>query len=188
MNMQEVENILRIFKETKKAVEKKDTYQLKILSDQTNNTASRTHDLDNIAIAVIIYSIEKILEREEYRKYPKWENFYKNLKFHIDRAIIYLKKNNEEEFSKCLKEIRKEMGHFSGKLKGYIKDVLRKASVNKASKIYEHGISMERTANLLGITLWELADYIGQKESLEINNEKDFSVKSRIKLAMEMFE
>jgi hypothetical protein len=186
--MQEVKNILRIFKETKKAIEKKDTYKLKLLSDQTNNTASRTNDLDNIAIAVIIYSIEKILEREKYKNSPRWNNFYNKLKFHINQSIIYLKNNNEEKFSNCLKEIRKEMENFSGKLKNYIEDIFRKAKINKASKIYEHGISMERTANLLGVTLWELANYIGEKEIIEINDKKDFSVKSRIKLAMEMFE
>jgi len=41
----------------------KDTLKLKQLSDQTNNTASRTQDSDNIAVAVIVYSLGKILER-----------------------------------------------------------------------------------------------------------------------------
>ena len=63
--MQERENVLRIFEETKRAVETNDTFKLKQLSDQTNNTASRTQDPDNITTAVIIYSIGKILEREE---------------------------------------------------------------------------------------------------------------------------
>ena len=186
--MKEAENILRIFKETKIAIEKKDTYKLKLLSNQTNNTVARTHDPDNIAVAVIIYSIEKILEREKYKNYSGWNKFYKNINIYIDKSIEFLEKNNEKEFSKCLKLIRKEIDNLSGELKKYIQDVFRKASVNKASKIYEHGISMEKTANLLGITLWELVNYVGQKDFEGIHKKEPLLIKSRIKLAMDMFE
>ena len=64
--MQEKENILRIFKETKEAIEQEDNIKLKELSDQTIHTASMSQDPDNIAVAVIIYSLSKIIEREEY--------------------------------------------------------------------------------------------------------------------------
>ena len=47
--MQERENILRIFQETKAAVERGDSAKIKNLSNQTNNTAALTNDADNIA-------------------------------------------------------------------------------------------------------------------------------------------
>jgi len=49
--MKEVDNVLRILKETKIAFERNDSYQLKRLSNQTTNTASLTQDPDNIAFA-----------------------------------------------------------------------------------------------------------------------------------------
>jgi len=58
--MEDGENIIRILEETKIALKKKDTLKLKQLSDQTNNTASLTQDSDNIAVAVIVYSLGKI--------------------------------------------------------------------------------------------------------------------------------
>jgi hypothetical protein len=76
----------------------------------------------------------------------------------------------------------------SGNLKKYIQDVFRKASINEASKIYEHGISMEKTAKLLGITMFELAGYAGQTGISDVPESKTLDVRSRIKLAMEMFE
>jgi predicted RNA-binding protein len=186
--MQEVENVLRIFEETKIAIEKRDVVKLKELSNQTINTASRTQDPDNIATAVIIYSIGKILERESYKALPGWENFYKKLISSINNSVTDLKENNSEKFRQELESIRIAIGKLSGKLKAYIQDVFRKASINKASRIYEHGVSMEQTANLLGITLFELAGYAGQKQIYDIPESRTLGVKQRIKLAMEMFE
>jgi len=46
---------------------------------------------------------------------------------------------------------------------------------------------MERTARLLGVTLYELASYAGEKESPKILETKAIDVKTRIKTAMEIF-
>ena len=85
--------------------------------------------------------------------------------------------------------IRTAISKLSGKMKSYIYDVFRKAEINKASKIYEHGISMEQTANLLGLTLFELASYAGQKPEIsETPFTKTMNVKSRIKRAEDLFK
>jgi len=186
--MQEKENILRIFEETKKAIEENDSAKIKSLSNQTINTASLTHDPDNIAVAVVVYSLSKIIEREGYRKLPGWNNFYKIYVNSINKIIIALKKNDEECVKQNLKLIRQGIGKLSGKLKKYIQDVFIKAKINKASKIYEHGISMEKTAQLLGVTMFDLASYAGQKEEIsEAPESKTMNVRERIKMAEEMF-
>jgi hypothetical protein len=185
--MKEKENILRIFQETKGAIDKGDSVMIKSLSNQTINTASLTHDPDNIAVAVIVYSLSKILEREDYKKLSGWNNFYTTFMDAINKIILALKKDDEQTVRNNLELIRNAMGKVSGKLKIYLQDVFRKASINKASKIYEHGISMEKTAKLLGITMWELASYSGQKGTPDIPLTKTLDVNSRIKLAEEMF-
>lgn len=184
--MQERENILRIFEGTKEAIKRNDTFRINQLSNQTNNTASITQDSDNITVAVIVYSIGKIIEREEYQSYPGWKKFYKNMLVYIDKEINALRKNDEKEISETLKLMRGEIENLSGKLKIYIRDVFRKAQINKASKIYEHGISLEKTAKLLGITMFELAGYAGQKE-IEPPGREGKSLKQRIKLATDIF-
>ena len=185
--MEEKENILKILSETKEAIKNSDVPKLKSLSNQTTNTASLTQDLENITVAVIVYSLSKILERENYRKLPGWNSFYNTYMKAIDKAIFALEKNNEKSLTQNLELIRNAINKLSGKLKIYIQDVFRKASINKASRIYEHGISMEKTAKLLGITLFELANYSGQQNLPEVAPSKVLDVKSRIKLAMEMF-
>ena len=186
--MQERENILRIFKEAKEAVEIGDSAKIKNLSNQTNNTAALTNDPDNIAAAVIVYSLSKIIERQDYERLPGWEKFYSVYMGTIDRIIDALKKNDDEAYDRNIRAIRTAIEHLSGRLKNYIQDVFRKASINKASKLYEHGLSMEKTAGLLGITLFELADYAGSKELADAPQIKTVDVKARIRMAMEMFE
>ncbi len=186
--MQEKENILKILEGTKASIQKGDATTIKNLSDQTTNTAALTHDPDNIAIAVIIYSISKLLERQNYQKLSGWNEFYNAFFKCMDSTINSIKNNDEIKIKESLDCMRNSLIKVSGNLKKYIQDIFRKASINKASKLYEHGISMEKTAKLLGITMFELASYAGQKEEIsESPIVKGIDTKSRIKLAMDIF-
>jgi len=186
--MKEEENILRILKETRTAIENNDSYKIKNLSNQTVNTSSRTQDLDNIAVAVIVYSLSKIVERQDYKQLPGWNPFYKKVLLYLEKSIQDIENKNFEKFREDFKTIRGSIENLSGKLKKYIKEVLRGAEINKASRIYEHGISMEQTANLLGITLYELADYVGKTGIPNAPENRTKNTSERIELAMEMFK
>ncbi len=186
--MIEKEHVLKILKETLEAVKRKDVIKLKKLSNQTIHVSSIHQDADNVAVAVIIYSLSKIIERERYTNYKEWPNFYKNYIEDIKKSIQNLEKNNIEGFRENIKKIQSQINNLSGKFKKYIKDVFRKAKINKASRIYEHGISMEQTAGLLGITLWELAEYAGQTGISDVDLTVTLDVKKRIKQAEEIFE
>jgi len=186
--MQEVNNILRILEETKQALEKGNISDIKNLSNQTVNTASLTQDPDNIAVAGIVYSLSKILGRKGYQDLRGWKSFYNTYITSINNSIQALKNKDEPSLKKNLEIIRQAIGKLSGQLKIYIQDVFRKAQINKASRIYEHGVSLEKTARLLGITMHELASYAGQKDIAETPETKTLDVKSRINLAMEIFE
>lgn len=185
--MKESDNVLRILEETKVAIEKDDPAEIKELSNQTINTAAYTQDSDNILVAVVVYSLSKILERENYKKYPDWNNFYKIMINSLNSSIEDIKKKDEKKFRHDFKTIRRAIGKLSGKFKDYIREVFRKALINKASRIYEHGISMEQTAKLLGITQYELADYAGKTGISDVPESQTMNVKQRIKLAKEFF-
>ncbi len=185
--MKERENVLRILKETKEAMKKCDATKIKLLSNQTTNTASLTQDPDNIMVAVIVYSIGKILERSCYQSLRGWNTFYRNVAVFLDESIKDIEKDDEKGFRKDFEMIRKSINKLSGKLKRYIQEVFRKASINKASRLYEHGVSMEQTAELLGITMFELADYAGKTGIPDVPVARTMDAKTRIKLAMDMF-
>jgi len=181
------ENLLWILKSTLSAVKKEDVVKLKDLSNRTVHTASIQQDSDNILIAVIVYSLSKIIERKKYTYYKEWPEFYKGYLENLKLAIDFLEKNKAEQFRKSLKDIQKEINKLSPKFKKYIKDVFRKAEINKASRIYEHGISMEKTAKLLGISIWELAEYAGQTGISDVNLSVTLDIEKRVKQAQEIF-
>ena len=185
--MQERENILRIFEETKEAMSRGDAAKIRELSNHTTNTASLTQDPDNIAVAVIIYSLSKIIERKDYQELQGWKIFHEVYVKSIDGVISSLEKGDEAAFRKHLEAIRIVIGKLSGKLKERIQEVFRKASINKASRIYDHGISMETTAKLLGVSLYELASYAGEKNESDVPESKTISVKSRVNLVEGFF-
>ncbi len=184
----ERKNLLWILKNAKNAVKNEDAVKLKNLSNHTIHTASIEQDPDSITIAVLIYSLSKIIERKRYTKYKGWPEFYENYIKSINQSIQDLQNNDIENFRMHIGEIRKHLNKLSGKLKNYIKDVFRKAKINKASRIYEHGISMQQTSKILGITLWELAEYAGQTGISDVNLSVTMPIKKRIKLAEDIFK
>ncbi len=66
--MKEVKRILRILKESKKSIEEGDSRELKVLSNEAIKEAATSQDADNIIVAVLIYSIGKVLERKHYQE------------------------------------------------------------------------------------------------------------------------
>lgn len=186
--MQEKENIIRILKESKIAIKNENVVLLKELSNQTVHTASIYQDSDNVAVAVIVYSLSKLMERKHYHQYKNWPQFFRCYVSCINNAILFLKKEDIGGFREQIRRIRKSINKLSGNLKKYIKDVFRKASINKASRIYEHGISMETTSKLLGISIWELAEYAGETGISDVNLSVTMPIRDRIKLAENFFE
>ncbi len=186
--MQERDNVLRVLKETKQALERNDNISMKELSNQTIHTASVQQDSDNIAVAVIIYALSKIMERKNLQEYRGWPKFFKNFRMCIDRAVIALEKGQDDYFRDQLKCVRSEIDSLSGNFRKHIQEVFRKAEINKASRIYEHGISMQQTAHLLGISIWELAEYAGQTGISDVDLSITLPEKTRVKYAMEIFE
>jgi hypothetical protein len=186
--MEEVGHILGVLEKAKKAIKEEDVAEIKSLSNQTIHTASIAQDPDNIALAVILYSLSKLIERRQYQSFPDWNKFEKNYENCIDKAIIALKRKDIEVYREQINCIREAIKKLSSNLKGYIEEVFRKASINKASKVYEHGISLEKTAKILGITQWELSQYVGQAGISDVNITCTKDIKQRLKEAEEMFE
>jgi len=70
--MEERDHILEVLRETKEALRRKDNIRIKNLSNEVIHNSSINQDPDVISVAVIIYSLSKLIERESY-----------NLSFHF---------------------------------------------------------------------------------------------------------
>lgn len=184
----EKENVLYILENTRKAIEEKNIFVMKEMSNRTVHSASVYQDPESIAVAVIVYALSKIYERSKYLQYKEWLFFEKNIKENLEKAIADLRQDRREEFKNDLQEIRNSIKMLSGHFRFYVEDVFRKAMINKASRIYEHGISMHQTAELLGISVFELNEYVGKTGIADVNLGITMDIKKRIEKAMKLFE
>jgi len=183
----EKDNILNILSSVIKAIDKNDVFTIKEMSNRTVHSASIFQDPNSISIAVIVYSLAKVYEREKYTEYKDWKVFEKLVLANLKNAFSNLNANKTEEFAQNLKTILESIKKLSGHLKRYIEEVFRKARINKASRLYEHGISVEQTAKLLGITVFELAEYAGKTGIADVDLSITMPERERIKIAMDFF-
>lgn len=185
--IQEKKNVLDILENAVKAIQKEDFLVLKDLSDRTIHSASIFQDVDSISIAVVIYALSKIYERSKYTEYRAWPNFSKACIEALKKAKENVKSDNVDEFRINIQKVRDAVKKLSGNLKRYIEDVFRRAMIKKASRIYEHGISMKQTAEILGISEWELSEYVGKTGIGDVNLGITMNIKERIRKAEALF-
>lgn len=184
----EVEHIIDVLEKTKRALKEEDTLVLSQLSDQTIHAASIEQHTDSITMAVLLYSLTKLIARKSRMKLKNWSSFVNKFNAELDRCITELKKRDMDEFVRHLDHARGLMETFSPALKTNVEEVFKKASLNKASRIYEHGISLHHTARLLNVSQWELAEYIGQQAITENPYNMTIDIKKRAKTVMDFFK
>ena len=187
ISKEEVIHRISVLDQVKAALLNKDAISLRDLSNQTIHCASSVQDSGSITIAVLIYALSKIVERNDYERIKSWDLFVKKFNSFLDLAISALEKNNFEAQDRHLLKARQTLESVAHNIHSYVQEVLRKAAINKGSKLYEHGLSLEQTSKLLGITQWELSEYTGQKDAPEIKYNKTLNTKERAKMALSFF-
>ena len=184
----EVRNdILDILKKVQKAIKEDDIKEIKELSNHTIHDASIYQDEYSVSIAIIIYSLSKIFERSKYTTYRDWPIFYNSVLKDLENKEKSLTEDKIIEYEEYMKNILQTINKLGSHLKKYITEVIEKARINKASRLHEHGISIGRTAEILGITEWELMDYIGQTGIADVDLALTKRIKERLKLARRIF-
>lgn len=160
--------------------EEKDIIELKNLSNHTIHNASVFQDEVSVSIAVLVYALSKVIERNKDNL-----NYAQILKF-IEIATKHLQNNKEHKFHIVIKKLFFEISRIDDHLKLYVQEVINQAQVKKGSKLYEHGLSSAKASEILGISQWELMSYIGKTEINE-NIPGIIDVKSRLKFARGLF-
>jgi len=179
--------ILDGLKKAIKSIEEGDIKTLKELSNYTIHSASTSQDEDSITFTVLMYALFKVYERKDYREMESWNLFDKNAKSYLRAAYNSLNKKDTEGYRKDIREFLKSIDKLDNKLKNYIQQVIESSKISKGSRLYEHGVSLGRTAELLGVNAFELMDYIGETGISDIMSET-VDVKKRLAKARGLFK
>ncbi len=180
------QHIISVLKGIKDSLKKEDAVKLKELSNQTIHCAACNQDSGSTAIGIISYALSKIIERADYKRIKNWQGFIQRFNSAIELAIKAAEEDNLEAFESHIMRARTSILSASPNLKKYLEEILRKSSINRASKMYEHGISLGQTAKLLGLTQWEISEFTGQSKTEEYKASA-LSVKQRARMALEFF-
>ena len=153
---------------------------LRELSNRVIHNASIFQDEDSVSVAVLIYALSKVIQ-----SYCEKEMNFKQFAKPLQNMKGFLSKNNYKLYNSELRKIISSIKKADKKLKEYMQEVFDRSKIKKGSKLHEHGISIARTANLLGITQWELQQYVGIHPSLV---KEEFSVIKRLNIARGLFK
>jgi len=72
------------------------------------------------------------------------------------------------------------IGKLEKKFGMYITEVLKQARIKKGGRVYEHGISIGRASQLMGISSWELRSYVGGTKLSDIRVVDSKKMKQRL--------
>ncbi|MDP3728314.1 MAG: hypothetical protein Q8R18_02560 [bacterium] len=187
MNKEVKKDILRVLKNVQPLLIKEDIAKIKVLSNQTLHNASMFQDPDSISISVIIFSLSKILNRPRLENNPALKVFKEKIAVELFIAKNALEKDKEKEYKETMKRIFQHISRFEKKFGMYITQVLEHAKIKRGERIYEHGFSAGKAAQLLGISSWELMSYVGETKIIPFVKDTSTSTRERINFTRRLF-
>ena len=172
---------LYALKQTAKFLRTKDALALGKLSNWTIDTAGVFQDEDSVSIAVATYALFKIVERYEAEN-VKFDPFIKI----IEQAVKYISSNDLKGYRQSMKDLFSSISSTDKKLRFYVQKVIHKAKIHRGSFLHAHGISVARTAQILGLSQWQLMDYVGQTRMIDKEKYK-MQVNKRLEITRSLF-
>src|SRR3989338_1250105 len=155
------------------------------LSDHCIHCASVFQDPASLQVAVVVYAIGKIHQRiDSESQRLKLE---KQLISLFEKCIDHIKNNNEKGFLETMRKAFDVIRVVDKNISMFVDEVLDKAKLTKGIKIFRHGISVRKTAEILGISSWDLMSYRGKTQILEEEKLRE-DPKSRFLYAKKIFD
>jgi len=180
-------DIINILRKVIPIIRKEDVFGLKELSNHIIHDASIFQDKDSILIAIVVYSLSKIIARSE-GKTDEWDKAKDPIIKEIERAHTFLQNGKDDEYRDKIKKLLRNIGKMDKGLQLYIQDIFERARIIKGAKLYEHGISIGRVADFLGISQWELMSYVGKTKIVDRYIEEVIPVTIRLDHAKKLFK
>jgi len=128
-------DLLGTLKEMKHALELRDPNKLKDLSDHTIHSSSIYHEKRAIYLAMIAYSLSKIIEKGSIKRKHKIEfnDFLNGMVENFGAMINFLEQKEFEKFNGAIKSILKEISEFDSSFGKYAESILEFSKIQNQS-------------------------------------------------------
>lgn len=175
--------IVSTLNQTVRLLQKNDYLGLKELSDKIIQDVSTMQERHAVRVAVVVYSLSKIVQRTIERN----QSISINMGTQLAHAAEFMQQDDEKRFDLEMKRIFKQISQRDEKLLMYVQHVTEKANIVKGSKLYSAGISLGTAAKILGTNQWDLMSFVGKTRIAD--EEGDIrDVKKRLAFARKLFK
>ena len=158
-----------LVRELRTALEKRDSYKLRELSDQCADIAFITQNQDAINVGIISYAFHKILLKGHY---------HSQLGELLENANKKINAGSLESLIEDVKQFDKKNGFFQG-------NIVKKARIKLGARFYSRGMSLSKAAELVAVNVSDILKYSGGTQMSEKTD--GASVRERLETARRIF-
>ncbi|MEM2954487.1 MAG: hypothetical protein QW625_00850 [Candidatus Nanoarchaeia archaeon] len=167
MKKEVVDDAIKVLREAINAIKTERHIELHSISNHILHAIALYQEPDLMDLAVAIYSIDKILEDEKFKTHPKMPLFKKVVSTSLENAIELLENEKFNAYEASIRALLSNIEGFSKAIRFYIEDVIHFARIKKGTRLYEHGLTLGKAAELARVTKWELLPSIGETATHE---------------------
>ena len=157
-----------------------------VLSNQCIHCASIFQDAASLQLAVGLYALSKVHQRLHDDRGKDWIDLEKKLVVLFELCKGALTKSDELAFMANMKKIIESIRQVDSHINLFVDEVIEKAKITKGASMFRHGLSVQRVADILGISSWDLMGYLGKTQILENEDLREDS-KARLLYAKKIF-
>jgi hypothetical protein len=166
---------IRIILESGKVV----PFELKKLSNSLAEDISLFHDQDSISIAVLTYSIYKIFNKNKDLEKRQLICLIKTAEKTIDI---------EPQFRNSIRLLFDQIKKYDNNIDTNMIKIIKHAQIKRGLKVYEHGISIGGASEIMGISRWNLMDYVGNYDIIDKDSNMRIDQKARLEFTRGLFK
>ncbi len=152
---------------------------LRELSNDLMEDVTVSRNKDSITICVMLYSLYKIFSKNSSID-------RKPLVKLIDKALE--NENNTVRFRTSLRKLFDQIKKYDSNIDSNIMHIIKQAYINKGLSLYEHGLSVGNAAEMMGISKWEIMEYLGGLPIIDTDENARIDCRDRLNYTRGLFE
>jgi phosphoglycolate phosphatase-like HAD superfamily hydrolase len=156
------------------AYKKRRIVELKEISERITNELIQEFSQEGVDLAIISYLLYKLLTKRRFEEEDKDEVG--------DKLNEICKRGNKQDALQSIKELNELALEVEAGDKRYVIDILTKARIKIAAKLYAKGVSLGVVSKALGIPQQEIMSYAGKTMMFD-RVKGEVTVKDRAKAA-----
>jgi len=154
-------------------VESENAVDLRVVSNDMIDEAAVTQDKTFVTLSLIAYALSKIMSKPHLLKSDRWDGFKKHVIEHLSDGPKPV----------LLDEVVQDVREFDEEEGNYVTDIIDKARMKQASRVYALGLSLSQACELTGADMSLVSSYVGTTKIHERPYSRSGTVAQRYKNA-----